>query len=76
VSELASYDFSAQSDANPLPDPPWDTVTGFGALKIVSGRCLVTTASSDCWGLHGSGGVTWPADQWAAVIAPTLGGID
>lgn len=73
-SGLASCGRSA--DQNPVPDPPWDPVSGFQALKILSGAAVVTTASNDCWALHGSGGVSWPSEQYAAITLAAVGGRD
>lgn len=76
MADLATYNFAAQADANPLPNPPWATPAGFSDLRIVSGRAQVTVADTDCWGLHSAGGVAWPSEQYAATILGTVGGGD
>ena len=75
MADLATYSFT-RADANPLPNPPWVGVTGFVALKVLTNKAVASIASNDCWGVHGNGGVTWPADQYSAIILGAVGGSD
>ncbi|MBX3605361.1 MAG: hypothetical protein KF788_08820 [Piscinibacter sp.] len=75
MTTLATYSFT-QADVNPIPDPPWENPGGSVPLQVVSNAAVTTIASNDAWGLHVTGGITWPSEQWSEVILSAVGGRD